>query len=216
MDKQKNLLKSKNGRDIQMVVNRTGLKLPDFSICYDIPLRTLQDWIAGKRPIKKYVLDLLDFKVNADVKKRYGTKKKSGVFMSYYTYSYSEFEPIGQKHFGSLELALDDAKDAALSVRNDSMEIYVSLVHDTPLRWETDATEIIEEIEENLGEDCGCSNVYELVTKEDISALDFMLNECINKWITDRHIGYRNNLVSWTKRYVFDESTNCYEFAEEV
>ena len=50
-----------------MVVNRTGLRLPDFAINYGIPIRTLEDWVAGKRPIKRYVLDLLDFKVDYDV-----------------------------------------------------------------------------------------------------------------------------------------------------
>ncbi len=68
MAEKKDLLKGKSGRDIQMIVNRTGLNLPDFSIRYEIPLRTLQDWIAGKRPIKRYVLDLLDFKVDADIR----------------------------------------------------------------------------------------------------------------------------------------------------
>lgn len=67
MDTQKNLLKSRYGRDISMVVNRTGLRLPDFAINYGIPIRTLEDWVAGKRPIKRYVLDLLDFKVDYDV-----------------------------------------------------------------------------------------------------------------------------------------------------
>ena len=67
MDTQKNLLKSRYGRDISMVVNRTGLRLPDFAINYGIPIRTLEDWVAGERPIKRYVLDLLDFKVDYDV-----------------------------------------------------------------------------------------------------------------------------------------------------
>ncbi len=137
--------------------------------------------------------------------------------MSFYTYSYSEYEPVGNGRFGSLELALEDAKDAALSEKNDTREIFVSLVHDTPLRWNTNAAEIIGEIEENLCEDCGCNEVInELVTKEDISALDFMLNECINKWISERHIGCKNGLISWTKRYIFDESAKSYEFAEEI
>ena len=67
MDSQKDLLKSRYGRDIRMVVDRTGLRLPDFSIFYGIPLRTLEDWVGGKRPIKRYVLDLLDFKVDYDL-----------------------------------------------------------------------------------------------------------------------------------------------------
>ena len=67
MDTQKDLLKSRYGRDIRMIINRTGLRISDFSINYGIPLRTLEDWVAGKRPIKRYVLDLLDFKVEYDL-----------------------------------------------------------------------------------------------------------------------------------------------------
>lgn len=67
MDTQKDLLMSRYGRDIKMIVARTGLRMSDFAINYGIPLRTLEDWVAGKRPIKRYVLDLLDFKVDADL-----------------------------------------------------------------------------------------------------------------------------------------------------
>lgn len=67
MDTQKDLLMSRYGRDIRMIVARTGLRMSDFAINYGIPLRTLEDWVTGKRPIKRYVLDLLDFKVDADL-----------------------------------------------------------------------------------------------------------------------------------------------------
>ena len=68
MAEEKNLLKSANGRDIRMIINMTGLKIPDFSIRYGIPERTLQDWVGGKRKTKRYILDLLDFRVSYDVK----------------------------------------------------------------------------------------------------------------------------------------------------
>ena len=67
MDTQKDLLKSRYGRDIRMIVNRTGMRLPDFSIQYGVPVRTLEDWVAGKRTMPRYVLDLLDFKVDYDL-----------------------------------------------------------------------------------------------------------------------------------------------------
>lgn len=67
MDTQKDLLKSRYGRDIAMVINRTGMSLPDFGIQYGIPVRTLEDWVGGRRAIKRYVLDLLDFKVSYDL-----------------------------------------------------------------------------------------------------------------------------------------------------
>ncbi len=138
--------------------------------------------------------------------------------MSYYTYSYSEFEPNGKGRFGSIELALESAKEAALlgTAKENTREIFVSLVHETPLRWNTNASEIIGEIEENLCEDSGLDEVYDLVSKDDISALDFMLNECINKWISERQIGRKNGLISWTKQYVFDESAKCYELIGEI
>ena len=67
MDAQKDFLISRYGRDIRMIVNRSGLGVKGFSIQYGIPLRTVEDWVAGNRPIKRYVLDLLDFKVDFDV-----------------------------------------------------------------------------------------------------------------------------------------------------
>ena len=70
MDTQKSLLKSQYGRDIEQIVNRTGLRLSDFAIKYNIPIRTLEDWTAARRPIKLYVLDLLDFKVDYDLKNK--------------------------------------------------------------------------------------------------------------------------------------------------
>ena len=67
METRKSPLKSQYGRDIQTILKRSGLRLTVFSSNYKIPLRTLEDWVAGKRPIKQYVLDLLDFKVDYDL-----------------------------------------------------------------------------------------------------------------------------------------------------
>lgn len=47
----------------------TGLNLTEFSKKYHIPYRTLQHWDAGDRDCPTYVLELLEFRVNADIGK---------------------------------------------------------------------------------------------------------------------------------------------------
>ena len=67
MAEKENLLKSCGGNDIRQIYIKSGLRKDDFLKTYNIPRRTFEDWLSGKRAIKQYVLDLLDFKVDYDL-----------------------------------------------------------------------------------------------------------------------------------------------------
>lgn len=45
----------------------TGLSQAAFSKKYHIPLRTIQDWEREVRTPPEYVIELLEFKVKADI-----------------------------------------------------------------------------------------------------------------------------------------------------
>jgi hypothetical protein len=66
MGTQKDLLISSYGHSICDIIEISGLSVLAFSKKYMIPYRTVQDWMLGNRPIKNYVLELLDFKVSID------------------------------------------------------------------------------------------------------------------------------------------------------
>ncbi len=68
MDTQENLLTSRSGYNIRQIYEKSGLSREEFIKTYNIPRRTFEDWMAGRRAVKKYILDLLDFKVEYDVK----------------------------------------------------------------------------------------------------------------------------------------------------
>ena len=46
----------------------TGLSQAGFAEAYHIPKRTVQDWESGRRKPPDYVVDLLAFKVQNDLK----------------------------------------------------------------------------------------------------------------------------------------------------
>ncbi len=48
---------------------KTGLSQAKFAAAYHIPMRTLQDWERAVRTPPDYVIELLEFRVNADLKK---------------------------------------------------------------------------------------------------------------------------------------------------
>ena len=52
-----------NIREIRALTN---LSQANFGKKYNIPLRTIQDWEAGKRKPPIYVVELLEFKVRYD------------------------------------------------------------------------------------------------------------------------------------------------------
>ena len=53
-----------NIREIRALAN---LSQVNFGKKYNIPLRTIQDWEAGKRKPPIYVVELLEFKVRYDL-----------------------------------------------------------------------------------------------------------------------------------------------------
>ena len=55
--------------DIKAIRKRTGLSQAQFAEKYGMSRRTLQNWEEGSRNPAKYILDLLEFKVDADCKK---------------------------------------------------------------------------------------------------------------------------------------------------
>ena len=204
MDTQKDLLKSRYGRNIKMIVARTGLRLSDFAINYSIPLRTLEDWVAGKRPIKRYVLDLLDSKVDSD----FADSKRKGVsYMSYFAYSYDD----GDNWEGTYGTE-DDAYGAAVfeSADKGRRPFLISLFREMELTWNTTAEDIIREIEENLDDEIGDVGSFDIASGDDEKDLDNRLNSCINKWIRERKIGASTHLISWTKEYVYDSTSMEY------
>ena len=54
---------------IKEIRANTGLSQARFGEAYHIPKRTVQDWESGRRTPPYYVVDLLAFKVQDDLKK---------------------------------------------------------------------------------------------------------------------------------------------------
>ena len=54
---------------IKEIRANTGLSQARFGEAYHIPKRTVQDWESGRRTPPDYVVDLLAFKVQNDLKK---------------------------------------------------------------------------------------------------------------------------------------------------
>ena len=54
---------------IKAIRAKTGLSQAKFAEIYEIPRRTIENWEDGKRVPPEYVVNLLEFKVNADLKK---------------------------------------------------------------------------------------------------------------------------------------------------
>lgn len=54
---------------IKAIRAKTGLSQAKFSETYHIPRRTLQDWEREVRTPPDYMIELLEFRVNADLKK---------------------------------------------------------------------------------------------------------------------------------------------------
>lgn len=54
--------------DIKTIRLKTGLSQSDFCARYDIPTGTLRDWEQGRRKCPEYVIKLLDFKVEYDIR----------------------------------------------------------------------------------------------------------------------------------------------------
>ena len=57
----------KNIQSIKEIRQLTGLSQTKFAEKYQIPLRTLQDWEAGRREPAEYLVALLERAVRADV-----------------------------------------------------------------------------------------------------------------------------------------------------
>ena len=55
-----------NIQPAKVIRNRTGLKRKAFCEKYGIPLRTMEDWEAGKSKAPQYVMDLLERAVIQD------------------------------------------------------------------------------------------------------------------------------------------------------
>ena len=56
-------------KKIKEMRKMTGLSQVKFSKKYNVPVRTLQDWEAGKSSPPPYVIELLEFKIVNDFKK---------------------------------------------------------------------------------------------------------------------------------------------------
>lgn len=54
--------------DSERIRNMLGVSRAEFSRRYDIPIRTLEEWDAGRRVPPKYVVNLLERVVKEDMK----------------------------------------------------------------------------------------------------------------------------------------------------
>ena len=52
---------------IKEIRENTGMNRADFSKVYNIPIRTLEDWEAGRRKCPEYVVSLLRRVTNEDI-----------------------------------------------------------------------------------------------------------------------------------------------------
>lgn len=62
--------------DIKEIIEKSGLNQTQFALKYEIPLRTLQSWIAGARTPPKYVTSLLSKIVAVDNLREVGLFKR--------------------------------------------------------------------------------------------------------------------------------------------
>ncbi len=63
-------IKKDYAKRVKALRERMGMTQQQFGDYFKIPKRTLQDWEGGKRKIPEYVLDLMEFKVDADEKNK--------------------------------------------------------------------------------------------------------------------------------------------------
>lgn len=56
-------------KKIKEIRKMTGLSQAKFSKKYNVPVRTLQNWEAGKNSPPLYVIELLEFKIMQDFSK---------------------------------------------------------------------------------------------------------------------------------------------------
>ena len=57
--------------------NSTGLSQKRFSEKYNIPRRTIEDWETGKRIPPVYVIDMIEWRVNTDIRDQTYVRLKS-------------------------------------------------------------------------------------------------------------------------------------------
>jgi DNA-binding transcriptional regulator YiaG len=192
---------------ISDIIKKTGLSLPGFSTRYNIPVRTLQDWKGGIRVPPAYVLELLDFRVSFD--ENIITERTEGQRISGFAYSFCS---MGSEYHGSFSTE-DDAFDAAVSEAgkaDDRPPFLISMFHKLPIRWNTTGEDIADEIASNLAAEYGSECTDELATEEEIKQLDKSLHRCIDEWTKRFNIGAGYDLISWTRRYIWDEDTQSY------
>lgn len=54
--------------DIKTIRLKTGLSQQEFGERYNIPVASIRDWEQGRRKCPEYVTELLDFRVEFDIK----------------------------------------------------------------------------------------------------------------------------------------------------
>lgn len=61
-------METKASTRIRRLRNESGLSMKEFADHVGIPLRTIEDWEAGKRNPPAYVLNLIEFWVKHEIK----------------------------------------------------------------------------------------------------------------------------------------------------
>lgn len=61
------LLEEKSDNEVfKIILKNSGMSMNAFSQYFNIPYRTVQDWNADKRVIKRYILKLIIYKLSVD------------------------------------------------------------------------------------------------------------------------------------------------------
>lgn len=56
--------------EFKEIREQSGMNLKQFSEYFNIPYRTVQNWDLGLRQCPEYVIDLISYKLNNEMKKR--------------------------------------------------------------------------------------------------------------------------------------------------
>lgn len=56
--------------EFKEIREQSGMNLKQFSEYFHIPYRTVQNWDLGLRQCPEYVIDLISYKLNNEMKKR--------------------------------------------------------------------------------------------------------------------------------------------------
>ncbi len=128
--------------------------------------------------------------------------------MAHYGYSFDELELF----YGDYPTEEDAFESAVFDAEASGgrTEFFISYFNDVVPKWNTTAEDIVAEMEAYIAGSNHLDCVAELAEEDEIRELDRALNEVISNWAKKYHIGSEYSLISWTKRYVLDETEHTF------